>query len=257
MYFGSIAQNGFWAIWGNRDSSYTEIERVGRGKYEGADALCVVWSAKSFKSWLKPGELSGETLIEQRQIEDRSAEIQITTITHLTRQIDTHQSIYFGLEWSGKEPITLSIGREQPYNLVPTASDYPFGAPATFMTVMNDRVSLLKASSAEKGPFKTLASFPKENPVFRIMSANRPVCQFMLEGFVEQASQELSPTAGWGLPVNDIFLEAAQFTADQPSGVWIGFTLAGTGLGRGFHAVGTAPGTYVSKLQVSIPLEDL
>jgi hypothetical protein len=257
MYFGSIAQKGFWAIWGNRDSSYTEIERVDRGQYEGADVLYVVWSAKSFKSWLKPGELSGETLIEQRQLEDRSAEIQITTIIRLTRQIDTHQSIYCGLEWLGKEPITLSIGPEQPYNLVPTASDYPFGAPATFMTVTNDRVVLLKTSSAEKGPFKTLASFPKENPVFRIMAANRPVCQFVLEGFVEQASQELSPTAGWGIPVNDIFLEAAQFTADQPSGVWFGFTLAATGLGRGFHAVGTAPGIYVSKLRVSIPLEDL
>ena len=255
MNFFSISQNRFWAVWGNRDRSYPKIEGVNRGQSAGADALYGVWSAKSRKSWLKPGELSGEILIEQRRTETPAMEIRVTTITRLTRQIDTHQSSYCGLNWSGDIPITLSIGHERPYSWVPTASDYPFGAPATFITVMNDRVLLLKASSAEKGPFETLAAFPKEDPVFRIMAANHPVCQIVLEGFVAQASQELSPTAGWGIPVNDIFLEATQFKAAQPSGVWLGFNLAATGVGRGFHAVGTGAGTYVSILRVSIPLD--
>ncbi len=255
MNFFSISQNRFWAVLGNRDRSYTEIEHVNKGKYKGADALYIVWSAKSRKARLKPGELSGEILIEQHRSEAPSMEIQVTSITRLTRQIDTHQARYCGLKWSGNVPITLSIGHEQPYEWIPTASDYPFGAPATFMSVMKDWVALLKASSAEKGPFNTLATFPKENPEFRIMASNKPVCQVVLEGFVEQASLELSPTAGWGIPVNSIFLEGVQFKNKQPLGVWIGFSLASTGIGRGFHAVGTGPGMYVSKLRVSIPLD--
>jgi len=254
MIFEGISPNRLWTVLGNWDTTYITIERVNTGKYKETDALYFSWSAKSLKSWVKPGDLSGETLIEQHRTEDSSVEVRMTTVTRLARQIDAHLSAYFDVEWYGQAPITLSIGHEQPYNWIPTQSDYPFGAPATFMTVMDDRVLLLKGSSAEKGPFKTLAEFSKKDPLFQVMVANRPVCQFILEGFVEQASQELSPTAGWGIPVNNILLEATQFTGDQPSGVWISFSLADTGVGRGFHAVGTGPGTYVSKLRVSIPL---
>lgn len=254
MEFRSISQNGFWAIAGNRDVSYIEIDQVSKGKYGKADALHFLWSARSQKSWLRPGELSGEVLVQRSLTEDHSVKIQIITITRLARQIDTHQAKYFSLGWSGNEPIILSIGRKHVYDWVPTEHDYPFGAPATFLTVMNNQVSLLRASSAEKGPFKELARFPREDLLFRIMVAGHPVCEFILEEFVEQASPELSPTAGWGVPVNDIFLDATQFIADQPSGVWIGYSLASTGIGRGFHVVGTAPGTYVGKLQVNIPL---
>jgi hypothetical protein len=240
---------------GNWDTTSITIEEVYTGKYNETDALYFRWSAKSYRSWVKPDDLSGETRIEQHQTEDSSVEIRITTVTRLARQIDAHLASFFDVEWHGQDPITLSIGHEQPYNWLPTRSDYPFGAPATFMTVMDDRVLLLKGSSAEKGPFKTLAEFPGKDPLFQIMVASRPVCQFILEGFVEQASRELSPTAGWGTPVNSISLEAIRFTGDQPSGVWICFTLADTGIGRGFHAVGTGPGTYVSTLKMSIPLD--
>ena len=42
--------------------------------------------------------------------------------------------------------------------------------------------------------------------------------------------------------------------SEAPNGIWINFALADTSVGRGFHSVGTAPGSYLSKLKLTIPL---
>jgi hypothetical protein len=253
LSFSSLAQDGLWAIAGNRDVSGVVLREVQRGRLVDGPALQVRWEGQSLRGWLRPGDLAGELRISRRRTVDGSVEFQVTTITRVARQLDAHQADYVDVSWSGLQPLSLALGPEPGYPLVPTESDYPFGRPLTFLSVLPEGVDLMRASSAEKGPFTRLAHWLRHDPVVRIHAAGQLVCTFVLEGFVAQASPELSPTAGWGMPVNSIVVEATAFRDQQPTGVWVGYTLADTGLGRGYHTVGTAPGTYVSTLRITLP----
>ena len=69
-----------------------------------------------------------------------------------------------------------------------------------------------------------------------------------LDDWARQASTALSPTAGWGVPVNSI-----QFmrSGDAPSApVLISATLAATGLGRGTQTVGLGAGVYRNRMRI-------
>jgi hypothetical protein len=63
-----------------------------------------------------------------------------------------------------------------------------------------------------------------------------------------QAGTALSPTAGWGVPVNAIEFGLLEGSGGKTANVWM--TLAGTSVGRGWDSVGHAAGVYRNRLKI-------
>lgn len=128
-----------------------------------------------------------------------------------------------------------------------TPSDYPVGRPVTVGWLGEDGTfHVSRAANAEKGPYTDLAAGPLSDGVlvFTIYDGDIPVWRISLDDFASQASTELSPTAGWGLPQNAVEL----FRVGDA--VEIVVTLAGTGVGRGWDSVAHAAGVYRNRVRV-------
>lgn len=74
------------------------------------------------------------------------------------------------------------------------------------------------------------------------------MARIVLEDWSRQCGRQLSPTAGWGLPVNAIEFSLLGDAPQSAAALWI--TLAGTSVGRGWDSVGHRAGTYRNRLQV-------
>ena len=105
-----------------------------------------------------------------------------------------------------------------------------------FVAFRDGRLELLRSSSAEKGPFETIAHWPPRDPVLEIDGWS-----IQVRGWAEQGSHSESPTAGWG-----VSQAAIEKVGDEY--LW---SLASTSIGRGWHAVRTAAGTYVLEAVIS------
>ncbi|MEN9360346.1 MAG: hypothetical protein RL095_1881 [Verrucomicrobiota bacterium] len=129
-------------------------------------------------------------------------------------------------------------------------SDYPVGRPARFAYVDRHRIfHVVEAASAEKGPFRTLAEGRLSDDELLTMSLyceGRELFTIEMADWARQASTQLSPSAGWGLPENAIEFRLKHQTA------WISCTLAGTSVGRGFQSVGHRAGSYRNRLRLRI-----
>ncbi len=142
--------------------------------------------------------------------------------------------------------LLFSAAPERPIDVL--FAEYPIGAPqrqAWLEPTGTFRVT--QASAAEKGPFRTLAEGPlaRDAPLaITLLDAQTPLCRVILEDWPRQLSVDLSPTGGWGAPVNAV--EFSLVSGD----VMISFTLAGTSVGRGIDSTGHAAGVYRNRLRV-------
>jgi hypothetical protein len=130
--------------------------------------------------------------------------------------------------------------------------DYPIGRPTRFAFVSSDRTyCVVEITSGEKGPFRSLARGrlePEQALTITFHDRDRAVARLSLDDFAAQADTTLSPTAGWGVPVNAIEFSLA---GDGPSSLASIFvTLAGTSVGRGWDCVEHKAGTYRNQLRV-------
>jgi hypothetical protein len=130
--------------------------------------------------------------------------------------------------------------------------DYPSGRPARFAYLdAAGTFHVAQADDAEKGPFTDLASGPlaRGNPLtLTLFDDQTPRFRITFEDFSAQASTQLSPTAGWGVPENALEFSLSGNTPDSMAALFI--TLAGTSVGRGFDSVGHAPGVYRNRVLV-------
>jgi hypothetical protein len=169
--------------------------------------------------------------------------LQITAYRELSQPVYSHLNSYLEIYITGvKDPrITFSAGSHKPIEI--EASDYPVGRPARFAYVTDDGLfRVVEATSGEKGPYHELDAgpLPAGQPLaLSISSGDSTHCVFELHDWSAQASRQLSPTAGWGVPEN-----AIQFVQTTGGGVFIYATLASTSVGRGWDSVGHAPGVY-------------
>jgi hypothetical protein len=129
---------------------------------------------------------------------------------------------------------------------------YPLGQPARFAFVAADRTfRVVEASSGEKGPFRTLAAGRlalEQALAITFHDEGRVIARLSLDDFAAQADTTLSPTAGWGVPVNAIEFSLADDAASSPASLFI--TLAGTSVGRGWDCVGHRAGTYRNRIRL-------
>lgn len=110
------------------------------------------------------------------------------------------------------------------------------GVPAEFFAFRGGHLEFLRATRDEKGPFETLQSEEPADPVIEFGG-----WKVQVRGWAAQASREPSPTAGWGVSQG-----AIERVEDG-----ITWSLASTSVGRGWHTVRTAPGTYLMEIVLS------
>jgi hypothetical protein len=134
-------------------------------------------------------------------------------------------------------------------------SDYPIGRPLRLAYVdSQDVFHVASASSGEKGPFTEFGKGPlrrAESLTITVYDDRQAIFSITLDDWSSQTARSLSPTAGWGLPVNAIeFSRVGDDSSADRETFTIWLTLAGTSVGRGWDSVGHAAGTYRNRIRV-------
>lgn len=183
-------------------------------------------------------------------IEDEPIILEATA--RLPRVIDSHLNSFCDIEVSGHRRLSLSFSPcpNERVEVLPT--DYPVGRPLRFVHMdASNGFHVVEAASGEKGPFRELAggSLTRSEPLaITFYDDGEAVARLTLDDWAAQADTTLSPTAGWGAPVNAIEFSLSGDAPGTVAGIYI--TLAGTSVGRGWDTVGHAPGTYRNRVRI-------
>lgn len=169
----------------------------------------------------------------------------------LFEPIYSHLNTFTQFTVEGREKIYVSFSPCPNERIEVTAFDYPFGRPCRLAFLDEaGTFRVVQSSSAEKGPFETLAAGPlaADQPLEIVLyDGDRPIYSVTFDDWAAQCSRELSPTAGWGVPQNAI--EFSLNGEDQTQATFY-VTLASTSAGRGFDSVGHNPGVYRNRMKV-------
>jgi len=183
--------------------------------------------------------------------EEAAADIfAVTVYTPVEHDTYSHLNTYCVFQISGHTRLSLVFSPCPETQIEVLPSEYPVGLPSRFAYVdRTNRFCVVEASSGEKGPFRELAAGPLERGTpltITLCDDAKPITSFTLEDWSRQASTDLSPTAGWGVPMNAIEFSRYGTRTDSPVTVWI--TLAGTSVGRGWDTVGHRAGIYRNRI---------
>ncbi len=178
----------------------------------------------------------------------------VDATTRLERAVFSHLNAFTRVSLRAREPVGLALVFS-PCASVPvevTFADYPVGRPMRLAYLDGEGTfHVVEAASGEKGPFRELARGPLrrgEALTVTALAGGAPVARLTWADWSAQVGTTLSPTAGWGVPVNAIEFELA---ATGVMELWC--TLAGTSVGRGYQSAGHAPGAYRNRLRVEAP----
>jgi len=179
---------------------------------------------------------------------------EIEAISSLPQPVYSHLNSYCTISVIGQRKLEIEFSPCAGRRFEVKYFDYPFGRPAQLAYLdAAGNFNVVEAQNAEKGPFRTLASgkHSRGEPLtLTFYDGGAPRCSVTLEDWSAQLSTALSPTAGWGLPVNAITFSLAR--DDPKSPALITFELAGTGVGRGYDSVGHAAGVYRNRVRVAV-----
>ena len=176
--------------------------------------------------------------------------ISITAYSPVDRAMYSHLNTYCYLAIDGHRSLSLSFSTcpETIIDVLP--ADYPIGRPARFAYVdAAETFQVCEATSGEKGPFHSLATgtLRRGEPLtIFLFDEGKRLATITLDDWSAQASNAISPSAGWGVPVNAIEFQRLGESPSSSAKIWI--TLAATAIGRGFETVGHAAGTYRNRV---------
>ncbi|MCF6314433.1 MAG: hypothetical protein L3J39_18435, partial [Verrucomicrobiales bacterium] len=177
--------------------------------------------------------------------------IEIETQSFLPNDVYSHLNTFCKIHISTTGALSLAFS-PCPQPIAMTAFDYPVGKPARFAYLDSKQVfHVVEASSGEKGPFHSLQQGPLQRDdslSIIIYSDATPQCRITLRDWAAQASTQLSPTAGWGLPENSI--EFSLYNNKQKNAGVIFLSLASTSTGRGWDSVGHTAGRYRNSIVI-------
>lgn len=174
--------------------------------------------------------------------------VDIKSISLLNHAIYSHLNSYCSLEVDTRHPLSVVFSPCPNTPIDIRAS----GQPAHIAYLNENGFYVVEPSAAEKGPFTEVASgsLKRGDPLgMMFLVDDTPACRVELNDWSQQASFDLSPTAGWGLPMNAIVLWPTG------SGCQVRVTLAGTSVGRGYDSVGHSAGSYLSRIRIEYPDE--
>jgi hypothetical protein len=192
-------------------------------------------------------QVGDERSVQEVRSTATATEIRVTT--ELPRAVYSHLNAYSEVNLKGEaERLFVTFSPCPDARIEVLLSDYPVGRPARLAYLdPAGTFHVVEASSGEKGPFHELGSGPlrRGDPLsVTFHDGERPLVRVTWFDWSAQASTQLSPTAGWGLPEN-----AFEFrrTAD---GAWLYCTLAATSVGRGWDSVGHSAGVYLNRVRI-------
>ncbi len=184
---------------------------------------------------------------------DRGGErVAVEAMTRLDRPVYSHLNSFCDVEIRGHRRLWLAFSpcAEVPIEVRP--SDYPVGRPARFAFLDRDGTfKVAEGSSGEKGPFAILASgrlASEQGLSITLYNEDEPMGRITFADWASQADSTLSPTAGWGVPVNAIEFSLSGDSPSSPASIFV--TLAGTSVGRGWDCVGHVAGTYRNRITI-------
>jgi hypothetical protein len=181
-----------------------------------------------------------------------SGEVLVEAHTYLPEPVYSHLNGFCTLTVAGHSRPFVAFSPCPGDRVEVTTSDYPIGRPRRLAYLGSDGVfRVVEATSGEKGPFRELASgsLRRDEPLtMTLCDGDRAACEVVLSDWAAQAGTQLSPTAGWGLPVNAIEFSRERAAPGSEAYFWI--TLAGTSVGRGWDSVGHAAGTYRNRMTI-------
>jgi hypothetical protein len=182
----------------------------------------------------------------------QSGTIAIEAMSRLERPIYSHLNSFCDFEIRGHTRLSLEFSPCPGVAIDVRPFDYPFGRPARFAFLDENAVSwVVEATSGEKGPFRTLARGPlgrEHELTITLLDEGRALVRMVLADWSAQADTTLSPTAGWGVPVNAIEFSLSGDEPSSPASIFV--TLAATSVGRGWDCVGHRPGTYRNRIRL-------
>jgi hypothetical protein len=247
LTFLSGSKDGCWSVFVRAEDRAGPEPRL-RGSWLEGDRACAL--SYDFRGQgpatlrVRAGPAAGSIIVEA------NTKLMSTTYSHLNSycDFDVRGHRRLSLEFSPCPGELIEVRR----------FDYPFGRPARFAFVEEDRTfRVVEASSGEKGPFRTLARGrlgPEEALTLTLHDQGRAVGRISLADWSSQADTTLSPTAGWGAPVNAIEFSLSDDSPSSPASIFV--TLAATSVGRGWDCVGHNPGTYRNRIQIEASKAD-
>ena len=189
-------------------------------------------------------------------VEGDDRRVTIDARSDLPQPVFSHLNSFCELQVAGHRNLAVSFSPCPDARIDVLPSDYPIGRPTRCAYLGADGVfRVVEATSGEKGPFRELAKGPlaRTDPLtITLHDDGWPFCTITLDDFAAQASTDLSPTAGWGLPMNAIEFSLSGERATSPASIFV--TLAGTSVGRGWDSVGHAAGTYRNRVTIEFDL---
>jgi hypothetical protein len=188
------------------------------------------------------------------RFQQRPSDGALELAAHVPVAVDTysHLNSFCTFDISGHKELSLVFSPCPNDAIEVLPADYPTGRPARFAYLDHqDTFFVVEAASSEKGPFRTLASGPmRRGDQLGITLCDREIAVafIVLRDWACQASTALSPTAGWGVPMNAIEFQSLGDSVTSPASIWI--TLAATSVGRGWESVGHRAGVYRNRLEI-------
>lgn len=234
--FRDRSPDRFWTIFAPPAISRQQYQLVGQ---EIANGQVLLSYAGAEQAWIKA--------------EQGEQGLSIEGYTQLSEPVYSHLNSYAAIRIYGREALALSFDNIDSEPIAFTVADYPFGKPARLAyRDLQGQFSVVEASNAEKGPFRTLAKgqlAQKDELALSLYSGDRAQCSIVLEDWASQASTQLSPTAGWGLPENAIAFQLVSRGLEIETAI-LSVTLSNTSTGRGFDSSGHAAGLYRNKMRI-------
>lgn len=190
--------------------------------------------------------------------EPSAAILEVDCFTPVEQDSYSHLNSFSVLEVTGHKQLSLTFSPCPETNIDVLPADYPTGRPARFAYLnRSGEFHVVEATSGEKGPFHRLASGPlaRDDPFsITLFDREAAVATIAFEDWPAQASTAISPTAGWGVPVNAIEFQRHGDNESSPVTIWI--TLASTSVGRGWDVVGHQAGIYRNRIRVTTNIQD-
>jgi hypothetical protein len=178
--------------------------------------------------------------------------VELTAFTRLADAVHSHLNTFTEVTITGHQQLSLRFSPCPDVPIEVRVMEYPRGLPARLAYLDSQGgFHVVQATSGEKGPFHPLASgrLDRGQPLtITVLDRDQPVASLTLLDWSSQASTELSPTAGWGLPQNAIDFSLSDPDPSSPAALFI--SLASTSVGRGFESVSHTPGTYRNRMRI-------
>jgi hypothetical protein len=189
---------------------------------------------------------------------DAPARAEFTTFSRLDEDTYSHLNSFCVFTIRGGRQIALAFSPCEGDVIDVFPFDYPAGRPARFAYWdATQQFRVVEASSGEKGSFRTLATGKLERgqplTIF-VHDAGVMRAKVTLHDWSAQASTDLSPTAGWMVPMNAIEFFRIGKSENGPVAIYV--TLAATSVGRGWDSVGHRAGTYRNRISIEIPRQE-